>query len=397
MARINAVPHVAVLIETSRTYGRELLAGVRRYIAERGPWSVYMELRALDSPPPPWLRGWRGDGIISRTGSRRMIRAIREARVPTVELRASRLAGSELHVGVDNAALGRMVAQHLLERGFRRFGVYEIDTEDYFEQRRDDFVRTLRASGFDCAVYRAPGHREKPLQWERHQNDLARWIARLPKPAGIMACTDQLGFWLLDACRRAGIAAPEEVAVVGAENEETLCTMASPPLSSVRFNGPRIGYEAARLLDRMMRGHRPPGKPVLVPPLGIATRRSSDILAIQDPHVAQAVRFIRQHACEGITVESILDSVHTSRSTLERGMRQYLGRSPKAEILRVRLQRVQELLTDTDLPLESVARRAGFRHPQYFSAAFKRALGCTPSLYRSRSRAGATHGGRGST
>lgn len=376
------LPHVALLIETSRSYGRGLLRGVRRYISEHGPWSVYLELRALDSPAPPWLRRWRGDGILSRTGSRAMLSAVRQARVPTVELRASRLKHPFPSVGVDNRALGRMVAEHLLERGFRRFGVYEIDTEIYFEQRRDDFVRTLAGAGYPCEVYRAPGHRERPLLWEKHQNDLARWVKALPKPAGIMACTDQLGFWLLDACRRAGVAVPEEVAVVGVENEQALCTMASPPLSSVRFNPDRIGYEAAALLDRMMRGGSAPRRPILIEPIGIVTRQSSDIIAIDDPLVAQALRFIRQRACEGIGVEDVLDAVPVSRSSLERRMRRVLGRSPKAQILSVRLDRVRQLLGETDLSLSAIAQRTGFKHPQYLSAAFKKSFGQTPGEYR---------------
>lgn len=380
------IPHVALLIETSRTYGRDLLRGVRRYIAEHGPWSVYMESRALDSRVPAWLRSWHGDGILTRSASPAIVQAIRQIEVPAVELRATTFKHGFPFLGVDNSAVGKMIAGHLLERGLRHFGVFELPTEDYFQQRRQDFVASLAQRGYPCAVYQAPQSREQPADWEEHQRSLAEWVAALPKPVGIMACTDQLGFWLLDACRRAGVAVPEQAAVVGVENEETLCTMSSPPLSSVQFNGERIGYEAAALLGRLMEGGAPPTGPILVPPLGIVVRRSSDMVALEDEDVAAAVRFIGQHACRGIDAEDVVAEVQLSRSTLERRMRMVLGRSIKAEIARVRFDRVQQLLTDTDLSLAEIARRCGFRYPQYLAEAFRRRFGQTPGTFRGATR-----------
>ncbi|MBI3469489.1 MAG: XylR family transcriptional regulator [Planctomycetes bacterium] len=380
------MPHVALLIETSRTYGRDLLRGVKRYISEHRPWSVYMELRALDSKVPPWLKHWRGDGILTRTGSQAMADAVRETGVPAIELRATRLKHDLPFIGADNRAMGRMVAEHLIERGFRRFGVYEIDIEGYFEERRDNFIETLRQAGYPCSIFQAPGHRERPAEWEKHQDHLASWVAGLEKPVGLLACTDQLGFWLLDACNRAGVAVPEEAAVVGAENEESLCTMSTPPLSSVLFNGARIGYEAAAALDRMMAGGPAPQEPILVPPIGIVTRQSSDVVAVEDHDLAEALRFIREHAHEGITVEDVLRRVAMSRSALERRMREAIGRTPKSEILRVQINLVRQLLVDTDLTLAGIAHKAGFRHPQYMAEVFKQKLGQTPGEYRAAVR-----------
>lgn len=380
------LPHVALLIETSRTYGRDLLRGVKRYISEHGPWSVYMELRALDSKVPPWLKHWRGDGILTRTGSQAMADAVRETGVPAIELRATRLKHDLPFVGADNRAMGRMVAEHLLERGFRHFGVYEIDIEGYFEERRDNFIETLREAGYACSVFHAPGHRERPAEWEKQQDNLACWVAGLDKPVGLLACTDQLGFWLLDACNRAGVAVPEEAAVVGAENEESLCTMCTPPLSSVLFNGGRIGYEAAATLDRMMAGEPAPEEPLLIPPVGIVTRQSSDVVAVEDHDVAEALRFIRENAGRGIQVDDVLRHVAMSRSALERRMRESIGRTPKAEILRGQLNLVRQLLGDTDLTLAAIAHKAGFRHPQYMAEVFKQKFGQTPGEYRTSAK-----------
>ncbi|MFZ5830064.1 MAG: XylR family transcriptional regulator [Planctomycetota bacterium] len=378
------IPHVALLVETSRSYGRGLLSGVRQYLAEHGPWSVFMELRALESAPPLWLKNWQGDGILTRTGTRAMADAVRRVEVPTVELRSPRLNPAAPWVGVDNRAMGKIVAEHLFGRGFRHFGVCEIGTEVYFEERRINFTETVGELGCRCDTFHAGGHPEKPAEWEKHQDELADWVAALPKPVGVMACTDQLGFFLLDACARAGVAVPEEVAVVGVENEESLCTMATPTLSSVRFNAERIGYEAAALLDRLMAGERVPLEPTLIEPLGVVTRGSSDVVAIDDVEVAQAVRFIREKACEGATVSDVLQKLAISRSALERRMRAALGRSPNEEITRVRVERAKELLISTDQPLTTIARRTGFQTPQYLVSVFKRQVGVTPGAFRRR-------------
>ena len=384
--RSQHVPHVAILIETSRTYGRGLLRGIRRYLSTQGPWSVFVELRALESKAPPWLRSWRGDGILTRTGSQAMLDSISAVNVPTVELRAARLQHSFPFVGIDNQVLGKMVAEHFLERGFRHFAIYDLDTEPYFIERRESFLNTIKQAGYVVSVHSVPGHRESPADWERHQELLIRWLKTLPKPVGLMASTDQLGFWLLDACDRAGIAVPEEVAVVGGENDETLCEVSRPPMSSVHPNAESIGFQAATLLESMMAGAKPPTAPILVPPLRIAVRQSSDIMAIDDSELVIALRFIREHACKEISVTDILQAVPVSRSTLERKMRQTLGRSPRAEILRLKLEHVKKLLQETDFTLDAIAQRTGFRHAQSLCERFRLELGLTPGDYRSRSR-----------
>ncbi len=377
---------MALLIETSRSYARGILRGVRQYIAEAGPWSVFLEARDLKTRLAPWLARWHGDGILTRTFSRSMARAVLRTKAPAVELRATKLGTGLPFVGVDNRAIGRMTAEHLLERGFRHFGCVEIGVESYFEERRDDFVRRVGEAGCECALYTAFGRRETPVAWERQQQDLARWVKGLPRPLGLMACTDQLGFWLIDACRRAEIRVPEEAAVVGVEDDETLCTMSQPPLSSVRFNSERTGYEAAALLARLIDGKAPPRGPTLIEPLGIVTRQSSDVIAIRDAPVAEALRLIRQRACEGIGVEDVVRAVPLSRSGLERRMQQAIGRSPKEEILRIRFLKVKELLSTTDLALSRIATVSGFNHFQYLCESFTRRFGETPGTFRKRTR-----------
>lgn len=382
----SSIPHVALLIETSRSHGRGLLNGIRQFITENEEWSVFVMPRSLDSQIPDWLSRWKGDGILSRTTSQKMADAITKSGIPTVELRSTKLNHSFPFLGIDNRAMGRMVAEHFLERGIRHFGVYEIGIEVYFEERRDNYVQTVQNAGYEVSVFSAAEDSEVPREWEKHQEQMVKWLQRLPKPVGIMACTDQLGFWLLDACDRAGISVPDEVAVVGVENDEILCMMSRPQLSSVAFNSTRIGYEAAALLSRLMKGAPVPQEPFLVTPLGIVTRQSSDVVAVDCPELAAALRFIRENACKGIQVNDILKQVPMSRTALERQMKTAIGRSPKAEIIRTQLERAKELLVSTEFSLAQITERIGFRHAQYFSTLFKEKTGETPGAYRAKMR-----------
>jgi LacI family transcriptional regulator len=377
---------VALLIETSRSYGRELLLGVRRYVAEHGRWSIFAEIRDLESKPPRWLKDWDGDGILTRTVSQPMVNAIRALKVPTIELRSTKRRQPFPFVGMDNTAIGQLCADYLLNRAYRHFGVYELTTEPFFIERSQSFARRVREAGFACHAYRQSSNREKPIRWEKQQGMLVDWLRALPKPIAILACTDQLGFWLLDACSRAELSVPDEIAVLGVENDETLCELSHPPLSSTRLGGDRVGYAAAAILDRWMDGKKPARKPTLLSPIGIETRRSTDSIAVSDPWLAQAMKLVRDQASTGIRVDDILREIPISRSSLERGFRTILGRSPNDEIHRLKLQRVCELLALTDLTLDEIAVKTSFAHKHYLATCFKKAYHQTPGEYRKQAR-----------
>lgn len=374
-------PKVALLVETTRTYTRELLAGVRRYIARHGPWCTFLELRALDSSPPAWLRHWDGDGILTRTFTRETADLITATGLPAVELRATNFPGRRPFVGMDNAHIGRAVAEHFFERGYRQFAAYSLKTERFFIERVRNFVSAVDFLGCHCSEL-PESTSDSVRDWEQTQARLIAWLGQLPKPVGIFAANDQLGVHLLEACQRAGVSVPEEVAVVGAENEETLCAFATPPLTSVRFDGLAVGYAAAELLDRLMQGKSPRHAEILIPPKGIVARASSDELVINDPLVARAARMIRENARTDINVDDLCRKLNVSRSTLDRRMKAALHRSPKQEIARIRFREVERLLRETDLTIEAVAAQTGFTHSHYFQAAFKQTYGVTPGQFR---------------
>jgi LacI family transcriptional regulator len=374
--------HVALIIETSTVYGRRILRGVNRYLRTHRPWSVFFQQSDLDARPPEWLRDWRGDGILVRLLSPALARRLLRSRVPAVNLNDI-LPGCGLpRIRTDDRAVGRMAADYLLGRGFRHFAFCGFSGQFWAAERGAGFREALAADGFDCPVYESPWGGPRARPWEREQEAIGRWLRSLPRPAAVLACNDMRGQHVLDSCQRAGLMVPEEVAVLGVDDDELLCELCDPPLSSVVPNPEGVGYEAAALLDRLMAGEQPPDAERLVAPLGVATRQSTDVLAIGDPQVAAAVRYIREHACHGVTVADVLHHVPQARTVLERRFRKFLGRSPQAEIRAVQLKRAKQLLAETELTLEQVAALTGFKHPEYLSVVFKRATGQTPGAFR---------------
>jgi LacI family transcriptional regulator len=385
-------PHVALLVESSRAYGRGVLVGIAKYVREHGPWSISFEEHGLCDDVPQWLADWRGDGIITRLENQAMVEVVRRLNVPTVYLRNLPQNIKAPCVLTDNAAAARHAFEHLRERGFRHFAYCGYDGADYSDERRVAFVERVGQFGRQCHVFNSPPSAAygNTVEFEseglKDGERVARWIRDLPKPVGLMACNDSRGRQVLDACRAAGVGVPDEVGVLGVDNDEVLCDLSDPPLSSVVPNAERIGVEAAALLDQMMAGQEPVARPLLVEPKAVVARQSTEVLAIEDRQIAAAARFIREHACEGIDVGDVVEAIALSRSTLERRFSKALGRSPKEEILRVRLNSAKQLLSDTSSSLEFIAEKIGLEHTEYLSRIFKKKTGMTPSQYRARTR-----------
>jgi LacI family transcriptional regulator len=374
--------HVALLVETSHASGRDILCGITRFLREHDPWSLFIEPHGLEESFPHWLRRWRGDGIIARIQHRQHAEAVRAIGIPTVDVLGLIPEAQFPLVHVDDDAIARMAARHLEERGFRHFAFVGIGGLNWSMGRRDAFVESARRAGGDSQVYELPRRDESEASWEIIEDDLAKWVRRLPKPCGAMICSDQIGPKFLEACRRARVSVPDELAVIGVDNDGPLCEVCNPPLSSVRPNHEAVGYAAARLLDRLMRGHAPPAQPVWIQPQGIQPRLSTQVLAVDDRHLANALQLIREHACAGLRVDELARRVGLSRSVLQRRFRALLRRTIHDEIQNVRLQHACNLLAETDLPLVDIAEKSGFRHQEYMGVIFKKHLHFTPAKYR---------------
>jgi LacI family transcriptional regulator len=379
---------VILLIETSNSYCRGLLRGINAYVQEHRGWSTYLTEQGRGDPAPKWLlENLQGDGIIARIENRRIAAAVMKLGLPVVDVSAARAVPELPWVETDDVAIARLAAEHLIGRGFRNFAFCGDDRYNWSRWREEEFVRVITEAGHPCHIYKRQRHRTNaaPNLFEE-EKQLAAWAQQLPKPIGVMTCYDVRGQQLLEASRKTGISIPDEVAVIGVDNDELLCNLSDPPLSSVIPDKHRTGYEAAKMLDRLMNGKSLPQQSLRVEPIGIVTRQSTDVLAVADGDISQAVKFIREHACEGIRVEDVLKTVPLSRRMLEHRFKKMLGRTPHDEILRMQFQRVIQLLTETSMPLATIANQAGFQHGEYLSVAFKREFGMPPSVYRQHHR-----------
>jgi LacI family transcriptional regulator len=389
VATVNAHPRVALLIETSGGYGRNVLAGVSQYSRVNGPWSFYVLPRGHEQSLPD-MKVWRGTGIIARIETKKIADAIAAAQLPVIGLDIApdllsdlrrRVWLSEVHS--DPKLTAKLAADHLIERGFRSFAFVGVRDRIWSQEREQAFTQHLAGKGFPCSVF----HLSEPLRAARYgldQKQLGEWLKHLPRPTGLMSCNDDCCREVLDTAMIVGVNVPDDLGVIGVDDDEVLCNLCNPPLSSVIPNARRAGYEAAALLHRMMSGDRPPPQTILVEPLGVATRQSTDVVAVNDRSVAAAVRFIREQACSGITMDDVLQAVPMSRTLLERRFKKLLGHTPHEHILRVKIERVKALLTSTDLTVAQIADRTGFEHVEYLSVSFKRTTGESPSHFRAR-------------
>ncbi len=364
--------------------------GIIAYQREHELWSIYVGEQERGAKPPAWLRNWRGDGIIARIETEAIAAVVRRTHLPVVDVSAARKVRNIPWVETDDRELARLAARHLIDRGFRTLAFCGEPRYNWSKWREQHFLLFAQEAGCNCHVFEGKSPSDKDYSWTRERRRLSLWVQELSKPAGVMACYDFKGQQLLDVCRELDVAVPEQVAVIGVDNDARLCRLCTPPLSSVIPDTHRTGYEAAQLLDRMMRGEKVGTEGVLIPPLGIAERQSSDVYAIDDADVAAALRYIREHACEGISVTDVLHAVPLSRRMLKHRFLKLVRRTPHAEIIRIRMERAGRLLRETDLSLAEIANRAGFADANYLSVAFKKQMGVGPRPYRAEMRASGT-------
>ncbi len=375
---------VALLIDTATDWGRRMIRGIGRYAQQQGGWDLWLEQRCQYAPGrlPP---GWRGDGIIARVADRAMARHLARASGIVVNVSTARVPGATFPtVTADLRAAATLAIGHLLDQGFRHFAYYAPMALSFVEDHHHSFVQTLAKSGYSCSLLPAPAGKRPREGWRKHHKKLECWIRDLPKPVAVLTWTGRRGREVIYACRALGLSVPEQVAVLGADDDRLLCETCNPPLSGVALTSEQIGFEAAALLDRLMHGAKPPAKPILIKPTRVIVRLSTDTLAIDDEDVARAIAFIRAHASSPIQVADLLRAVPVSRRSLDRRFQQTLGRTPAEEIRRVRVARARPLLTDTDMPGPQVAVAAGFGSREYFARAFKQQTGLSPRQYRNR-------------
>ena len=377
--------HVALILNVAKTYDRLIIRGIARYVKAVGRWSLYVEDEPLAKIPN--LNTWRGHGIIADFDDIAVAEAVSNLDIPVVGIGGG-FGGYNPdmnipYVATDNEAVAKIAAEHLLVHGFQSFaycGYPRTAINVWSDLRADAFEECIKAAGYPCSIYR--GRHRNPRRWEALLQGLMEWISSLPKPVGLLAANDARARHVLEACRRLNLRVPEDVAVLGVDNDELMCELAMPPLSSVIQGTDRMGYEAAALLDQLMNGQTPEKQRLVIQPVGIATRQSSDVMAVDDELVSQAVRFIRQNGNMRIQVTDVVKRLNVSRSTLDARFRALLGRSVHEEIQRVQIGHAKDLLINTNLPLKDVAKQSGYNNIQYMTMVFRREMNTTPGEFR---------------
>lgn len=380
----NARPRVLLVISPIlEESASRLLKGIASFHHQHGPWDTFWDNEGRSLHDAAWLREGRWDGVISRHTNRLQTDTCAALGIPLVDLHNATPFPGVPNICLDNAAVGRVGAAHLIARGFFNFGFFGYANESWALDRRQGFVDALLEHGRDCALLEpaCPPHDTPTLDAE-HVRAAATWLTARPLPIAVMACNDYRARLLLEAAEQAGLRVPEQVAILGANDDEVRCELANPPLSSVATNHHQAGFVAAQALAGLMAGQPLPAAALHVGPSEVAARQSTDVLAVEDKKIAAAVRLIQQRACAGITVPEVARQVGMARTQLEQRFRRCFARSPQSEIRRVRLDHIRQLLHETDLPLQQVAELTGFTHTEYLSVFFKREVGETPGRYR---------------
>lgn len=400
---------VALFLEASSGYSRGLLEGITTYVKERADWSVVLVDAERGSLPPQWLKAWSGDGIIARIETRGIAEFFKGIVIPIIDLSETRYLEEVVWSKTDDAAIASLAASHFTDRNFRNIAFCGDPGFAWSRARQKQFAEIVRASCFSYVTFEATHRYAAEFNWESECSRMKAWLQSLPKPVGVFCCYDFLARQVLDACRESKLAVPEAVAVLGVDDDALICELADPPLSSIAQDTAAAGYEAAALLDAMMKsarrgrardkfGHgvRPRSgetisrdvfhgscdTPLVVRPLSVKIRDSTDTFALADPEIAKAMHFIRHNSTKHIFVEDVLASTSLTRRVFEYRFKKFVGRTPHDEIQRVRLNIVKRLLAESNLSVGEIAMRAGFKHGEYLTSVFRRTQGMTPTHYR---------------
>ncbi|UXZ98089.1 XylR family transcriptional regulator [Pseudomonas phytophila] len=387
MKTVPPVHRVALLFNGGKIYDRGIISGIGNYLSStRASWDLFLEEDFLCR-----LKGierWQGDGIIADFDDPMIGEALAGIRLPVVAVGGSYENERDYpqgipYVATDNQALMTLAYEHLIEAGLTRFACFslpEAQANRWAQEREKAFRKLLQRDGLHGEIYRGMGT-SAPL-WNSAVEQQIAWLHSLPKPIGIIAVSDARARQLLQACLTAGISVPEQVALIGIDNDPLTRSLTRVPLSSVSQGTETMGRTAAQLLHQMLHGMPAKGTHILIPPDSINVQVSSLHQPLGDPYVMQALLFIRQYACQGIKTAQVAAYVGVSRSSLESHFRQARGCSVHDEILRFKLEAAANGLKNTDSTIADTARNCGFKSAQYLHTVFRREFGCTPLEYR---------------
>ncbi|MDR0338362.1 MAG: XylR family transcriptional regulator [Planctomycetaceae bacterium] len=381
-------PQVAIILELSHEISRCMLRGILKFVRIYGAWSVDFVVGGPQDQRLPNRRYWNGNGIIGRIPNQRVADEVINANLPTViidpidEFLNPKHPLSRCHnIRCDNIAVGQMAADYLLNSHFEQFAfVGEINNVNWSRLRQESFVSKITEAGFYCNVYSATEKVRK--DWNIERKFMSRWIQRLPKPLALFAGNDHRARQILDACQLASVPVPYQVAVLGVNNDQLLCEMTQPSLSSVPLDAENAGFNAAQILDQLMRHQTPPEKTLWFSPKQIIVRNSTEQIHVTNKHLINALDFIRINAGMNIRVSDVARHVGVTRQWIERACKHELGHSIMDEIKRIRIQTIRSLVGQTTIPFQEIAKQCGFECVNHLGIIFKKEFGITMSEYR---------------
>mgnify|MGYP000070601683 CR=1 FL=1 len=370
-------------IETSRAYGRGLLYGIKMYSIAKGSWTFYQVVGGREHGLPS-LANWGADGAIIRESGH--IEKVLSLNIPTVVcVDQSRKVAADIILSTDQADIAKLAAEHFLERKYENFAFSGPSRLWWAQERADHFRKAVATAGFKTDIFMHSEPAGK-LTWAKAQARMIEWLKSLPKPVAIMAANDDHGQYIIESCKVAGLNVPGDVALLGVDNDTMICEFTLPSISSINLDTKCAGYKAAELLDQLMQGEKCHERKILVKATHVVARASTDIMAIEDQLVVQAIRYMRTNYRELIRVSDVADAVAISRSTLDRRFHKAMGRSVQKEMRRIRVAQIAKMLIETDLTITQIARAMNFTGIEHLGRYFKREKGLSPVEYRKRYR-----------
>lgn len=377
---------ISLLFNANKVYDRQVIEGIGHYLqSSRVDWDIYLEedfLCRMDH-----FNDWGGDGVIADFDDPAIQDSLKNCPVPVVGVGGSYVNEADYpdvpYVATDNLEVVKAAYEHLKQKGIERFAFYGFPADEghrWARERESAILALCKEDGYECAIYR--GHPTRPETWQYTMNRLTDWIAGLPNPIGIISVTDARARHLLQACDHIDKLVPDQISIVGIDDDDIARNLSRISLSSVTQGCFEMGYQAAKLLHRRLENPNLKNKRVLVPPAGVAQRQSTDFKALNDPYVIQAMHYIRQHACRGVKVDQVLDYVGISRSNLEHRFKAERGHSIHTELHNEKLERACELLLQSDASTSEIAQQSGYPSLQYMYAVFRKHYNQTPKEYR---------------
>ena len=374
---------VILHIDTRREFGRGIVSGIAKYSHRYGPWVFYQENFELKKSLS-LLKKWGANGIVVHVPDPIMAKKVIPSGMPAVAITVNELVKGVPNIMGNAIAIGEMGANYLIDRGFRQFAYCGFSDMLYSQKRAASFCATVNRAGFETHYYERPQLLIR-TSWQDEELRMAKWLKSLPKATGLMACNDDCGRYVIECCELAGLHIPDDIAVLGVDNDTMVCDLTTPALSSIVLSLERAGYDAAELLDKLMKNKKvEKNHHIVFSPLYVETRVSTDIYHIEDPEIIEGIRYIANNSRKSIIVDDVAKAVAISRRSLERRFRNKLGHSVNDQIKHQRVEQVIRMLLDTTLSISQIAYALDFEGSNNLARYFRQVKGMTPMEYRKK-------------